>query len=45
MAPYICRKTLEQINIIDGFLKIANPVRPNFLLWLQGALILILKEI
>jgi len=44
MAPYICRKTSKQMNVIDGFFKIANPVRPKFLLWLQGALILFKKR-
>jgi len=45
MASYTCRKTSEQMNVIDGFFKIANLVRPKFLLWLQGALILFKKEI
>jgi len=45
MAPYTCRKTSKQMNVIDGFFKIANLVRPKFLLWLQGALILFKKEI
>jgi hypothetical protein len=34
-----CRGAFIKVNVIDGSVKNANPVRPKIYLWLKGALI------